>query len=322
MSIGVVIPYFQEAPGILSRALASAFAQRDVDDVRIVIVDDSSPISAESELASFDKPRFPVTVIKQKNAGPAAARNRALDALGGDVRYVAFLDSDDMWTEAHLVNAIAALESGFDFYFTDFYQLDQDVSAFNRAGRIQVATHPRIGSSQSLHEYVGDMFTQILQGNLIGTPTVVYDRERLGHLRFDAAFFSAGEDYLFWMACVAAGARFCFSTECEVRCGLGVNIYTGSGWGTDGHLLRVHNELKYRKHIARAFSLSEPQREFVCARIAELRIAFARDVLHRTVHRKSLQWSVLSAHARLDPASFFAVMSLAMKLPFQAFARR
>ncbi len=48
MTIAVVIPYFQRKEGLLAQAIRSVIAQRDVDDVRIVVVDDASPIPAES----------------------------------------------------------------------------------------------------------------------------------------------------------------------------------------------------------------------------------------------------------------------------------
>ena len=63
----------------------------------------------------------------------------------------------------HISRAMWALQHGNDFYFSDFYQLHQTVSAFARAGRIDVTQHPRIHPVEPIHEYQGDMFDQILR---------------------------------------------------------------------------------------------------------------------------------------------------------------
>ncbi len=300
MAVAVVIPFFQKTEGLLARAIGSVRAQRDAGDVRVVVVDDSSPVPAEAEVARLaPDARVPVTIVRQANAGPAAARNRGLDTLGDDVRHVAFLDSDDTWSEGHLAHARAAL-ADHDFYFADHYQPGQTVSAFRRAGRIDLDAHPRLAVGDgTLHDYRGDMFDQVMRGNLIGTSTVVYDFARFRTQRFDEAFYSAGEDYLFWIACARAGARFAFSSEVEVSYGYGVNLYAGSGWGTEGYLLRIQNEMRYRKKLL-DFDLSPSQRAFVGERIAKLREEFAGDVVHRVSHRKPLSTKLLRDQAVLD----------------------
>lgn len=310
MSLAVVIPFFQRTEGLLGTAVASILAQRDVADVRIVVVDDSSPVTAAAEVARLGATRFPIEVIVQPNAGPAAARNRGLDSLGAEVHRVAFLDSDDVWTDVHLSNATRALDEGNDFYFSDLYQPGQTVGGFSRAGRIDTEAHPRIAADGTLHRYVGDMFDQIISGNVIGTSTVVYDFDRFRAQRFDEAFFSAGEDYLFWIACARAGARFCFSSAIEAQYGYGVNVYAGSGWGTDGYLRRIQNEMRYRKRLY-DFDLDERQRRLIDDKVRTLRVEFADDLVHRVSHRRPLPMSLLREQWRLDPQTL-------MRLPINA----
>lgn len=140
-AIGVVIPYYQREAGILARALRSVARQRDVQDVLVVVVDDSSLAPAARDITEIQEGfPFPIEVIVQPNAGPGAARNRALDALAGRVHYVAFLDSDDEWSDDHLACALLALHQGFDVYFADHLQLNAEVSAFRRARRIDLGT--------------------------------------------------------------------------------------------------------------------------------------------------------------------------------------
>ena len=300
MSLAVVIPFFQRTEGLLVHALQSVMAQSGIEDIRVVVIDDASPIAARDEVARFGSPRFPIEVIVQQNGGPAAARNRGLDSLALDVRRVAFLDSDDVWTERHLANAIEALDAGHDFYFSDLLQPGQTVGAFARAGRIASDAHPAIGSGDALHSYAGDMFDQIISGNVIGTSTVVYDFDRYRTQRFDEALFSAGEDYLFWIACARAGARFCFSSAVEAHYGYGVNVYAGSGWGTEGYLVRIQNEMRYRKRLLE-LGPTAAQRDLIHAKIRTLRIEFADDIVHRVTHSRPVPLDVLKAQFKLDP---------------------
>jgi succinoglycan biosynthesis protein ExoW len=182
--IAVVIPFYQKKPGILAKAVNSVLCQSiPHDELCIIVVDDASPVSAREELADLSsKSDIRIYIIEQANAGPAAARNKALDNVPDGIQCVAFLDSDDEWTPDHLANAKDAL-IGADFYFTDHYQLGQSVSAFARAGRITASEHPAIVANRPLHRYAGDMFDQILSGNVIGTSTVVYRHHKFPALR-------------------------------------------------------------------------------------------------------------------------------------------
>lgn len=306
--ITVVIPYFQRTPGVLAKALASIAAQQACPlPIHVIVVDDASPAPVGPELEMAPMPHT-VQVIVQPNGGPGAARNTGLDNAPPGTRYIAFLDSDDEWTPDHLARAIFALSSGFDFYFADLYQLGQSTSAFVRAGRIEIAQHPLLpGLSANLHAYQGDLFDQIIRGNIIGTPTVVYDFRHFSEQRFRTEFTNAGEDYLFWMELAKKGAKVAFSSIPEVRCGKGVNVYSGSGWGSEQHLLRIHNEIKYRLTTVQLFPLNSAQQAHIDQAVASLRLSFARDLMHRVVHRKSMPWPLLKRHLMLDPRSFLAL---------------
>ena len=322
MTVAVVIPFFQRTEGLLPRALRSVIGQVGVEPARIIVVDDASPVPAAAEVASLDDAAAStrIHVISQTNAGPAAARNRGLASLGPEITRVAFIDSDDVWTPHHLANATRALDAGFDFYFADLFHPGQTVSGFQRAGRIDPAAHPRIGDGGVVHEFAGDMLDQIIRGNIIGTSTVVYAFDRFREQRFDEAFYSAGEDYLFWIACARAGARFCFSSEVEAHYGYGVNVYAGSGWGTPGYLLRIHNEMRYRKRLL-GMPLSSDQRSFVRQKISALRIEFASDIVHRVKHRQQVPIDVLLAQFKLDPMTLLALPHNAGQLVAQQIKR-
>lgn len=311
--IAVVIPYFQRSPGILSKALHSIAAQKGTTlPIHVLVIDDASPVPAQSEIENLGPLTFSLQVVVQPNGGPGAARNKALDLMPADTRYVAFLDSDDEWTPDHLARAQAALEAGHDFYFADHFQLGQSVGAFARAGRLNLQDHPALALGVAgLHSYGGDMLDQVIRGNLIGTSTVVYRWAAFAKQRFRPEYTNAGEDYIFWMEIAHQGARIAFSTECEARYGRGVNIYSGTAWGSKQHLLRVHNEMRYRKFTAQRFPVTDAQRAHLQNAVRALRQEFVQDILHLLKHREIPPMRLVAQHLCMDPLT-------GIQLPFIA----
>lgn len=89
--ISIVIPTYNYAYP-LSRALESVLAQR-ADDVELIVVDDGSTDHTGEVLARYVACYPGLCVIRQANAGPAAARNTGIRAARGT--YVLLLDADD-----------------------------------------------------------------------------------------------------------------------------------------------------------------------------------------------------------------------------------
>lgn len=312
-SIAVIIPFYQKKTGILTKAIVSALNQTTVARVTIIVVDDASPVSAKSELAEIMAAHpGKIDIVEQPNAGPAAARNKGLDNVPDGTDYIAFLDSDDEWITTHLENAVAALGQGYDFYFSDIYQLNQSVGAFERAKRINIAEHPVLAGASFLHQYKGDLFDQVLRGNIIGTPTVVYRRTGFEKLRFREEFVYAGEDYLFWLEFATLTKKITFSSLCECRCGEGVNIFAGSGWGTENSLIRIHHEMKFKKAVGTLFPLNAIQTQAVQNAVRTLRKSFVADVLHRLSHKRPLDLKLLRNQLGIDPQTFLFFIPLAV----------
>lgn len=311
--ISVVIPYFQRERGILGRALQSVFASQGIDRLEVIVVDDASPVPAREELAAIGSTRFPVTVVEQPNSGPGGARNTGLDKVSPDTEYVAFLDSDDEWSPQHLQNALTALRAGYDVYFADHLQLGAETSAFRRAKRIVPADHALIAGRSDLHAYGGDMFDQIITGNVIGTPTVVFDRRKYFDVRFRNNLKMAGEDYLFWLDLSLRGARFAFGSPTEVVCGKGVNVFAGSGWGSADHARRIVDELSFRRCLLTEYSLNEKQQLSVTSGIQNLRDGLIRDFVHRLRHRKQINWKLLAAAIRKEPTILLRIFPVIVR---------
>jgi glycosyltransferase involved in cell wall biosynthesis len=129
MKISVVIPTYNSA-AFIRKTLESVFAQTLPPD-EILIMDDGSTDDTVSILNSYT-PR--ITVLQQKNAGVAAARNKLCARVTGDL--VGFLDHDDAWHPDYLKiesrlfanhPTAVAFFTGHDTFYgsADFSQWDQ-----------------------------------------------------------------------------------------------------------------------------------------------------------------------------------------------------
>jgi glycosyltransferase involved in cell wall biosynthesis len=98
--VSVVIPAHNGGM-LLREAVDSALAQSYIAPTEVVIVDDGSTEPIEPFLAEVaDR----VRIVRQPNAGTAAARNRGIREARGE--YVAFLDQDDLWDRDKLTRQI------------------------------------------------------------------------------------------------------------------------------------------------------------------------------------------------------------------------
>jgi glycosyltransferase involved in cell wall biosynthesis len=88
--ISVIIPT-RNRRAFLREAIASVLAQT-VPVQEIIVVDDGS---TDGTADQFHNTQHPVRYIHQSPAGPAAARNRGLEAARGE--FIGFLDDDDLW---------------------------------------------------------------------------------------------------------------------------------------------------------------------------------------------------------------------------------
>ena len=227
-TLTVIIPFYQKEPGILRRALASVFAQK-FDDFGVIVVDDQSPYPAEREIETLSADeRARVTVIRQPNAGPGGARNTGLDHVPADSRFVAFLDSDDVWTPDHLALAHAAMtEFGADCYFASITGGDAFYYHFGIADLEGATAVNRLSDDPLLIEI--PRLTQVMLKNwsFLHLSAMVISRPVFETVRFDAALRLAAEDVLFFCDCVLAARRVVLCGEAGAVRGEGLNIFHG-----------------------------------------------------------------------------------------------
>lgn len=305
--ISVIIPFYQQQAGILTRALSSIALQTCSIDMEILVVEDGSPVSGRMEV---DAVRFPrhirVRVIQKDNGGPSSARNVALDSMSGSTKYVAFLDSDDTWQPNHLERAVDSLQQGFDVYFSDIVALGGN-SWFRAKERTYLWGHPHVDQLEGVHRFDGDMFDQIIEQTVLNTSTVVTVRSAIGETRFDESLFSAGEDQLFFLDLAAKGCRFCYSLQCEAAHGRGVNIHQDTRRGTTKEQVRLANELRYIKRVLVRPGVSVQQVSELKERLVSIRRAYVSDVLHAVRLRAAIDWRLQVRQLREDPATAIAL---------------
>jgi succinoglycan biosynthesis protein ExoW len=276
----VVVPYYQEEPGILREAVVSAVSQVGVSGLEIIVVDDGSPVPARAELNGLDLPaHITLKLIEQPNRGPGAARNRALDSVRPDTVYVAFLDYDDQWTNDHLRNAHYIMNHGYDLYFADLWFRDYNVSFFSRQG-MQFKLDRCIDPAARLYEFLDDARSDLISSrNAFHTSSVVYRYDMLPSLRFPVEFYM-GEDLAFWIQLVSRTRRIVFRYGIDCVAGRGVHIYESQGWGTPKAIWRLHEYMKWRKWL-RSTLLGTPwEIEENKKQITKLRRQFVLSVLH------------------------------------------
>jgi glycosyltransferase involved in cell wall biosynthesis len=174
MTVAIIITSYNHAH-FLDAAIRSALAQTVPPD-EIIVVDDGSTDRPEEVTARFAG----VRLIRQPNAGLAAARNTGWRAAASD--HLVFLDADDRLLpdalRVNLARLAAAPEAGMA------YGAYLNVDARLESARL-VDFRP-----------ASDGFAAFLRANLIGMhATVMYRRERLAAIGGFEAGLPACEDY-------------------------------------------------------------------------------------------------------------------------------
>src|SRR4051812_21437859 len=170
--IGVVIPVRDRAEMVVE-AIVSVAAQTHRDLVVVIVDDGSSDGSADAAEQALVDGGVPGRVLRRPHRGVAAARNAGVDAI--DARWLAFLDSDDLWLAPKLERQVAWLVAH------PTYRIAQTGERWIDRGRHR---NPR-----AWHRKEESLFLRSLERCLVTPSAVIVARDLFdGHGGFDEAF--------------------------------------------------------------------------------------------------------------------------------------
>lgn len=182
INISVIIPCYKQGH-FLAEAIDSVLAQ-ERDDVEAIVINDGSPDDTESVARSYGDR---IVYIYQENKGLAGARNTGIRASRG--KYIAFLDSDDIYLPGTLTKLYNYLES-----HPDTALVCGDVYYYNGKERTGLFSKG-MGQPRCPENFRWEMAVYCPPAN-----TVMVRREVFDHVPpFDENLRNAAEDWLMWV---------------------------------------------------------------------------------------------------------------------------
>ena len=177
--VSVVMPCYN-AEKYIRESIDSVICQT-FQDWELIIVNDGSKDSSLSiiqEYISKDN-RIKCIDCPQPSGSPAEPRSRGIREACG--RYIAFLDSDDIWTEDKLESQIQLFSQGdYIIVYCNYESISEDCKKMNRINK----------------EPLFCDYKQLLRYNCIGCSEAIFDSEKIGKPQFKKV---GHEDYLFWL---------------------------------------------------------------------------------------------------------------------------
>lgn len=196
--VSIVIPSYNRIL-MLEEALQSVFDQEFNGKIEIIVVDDNSS-DKTSEIIAHKYPEINLISLKQ-NGGAAAARNRGLSVAKG--RYIAFLDSDDLWEKNYLQTQISALE-GKDKCFS--------ISNLVVWNTVKNEKHIQV-LQPNLQKYTSPLH-HMMVGNFIHIPScVIFPRQVLKEVGLFDERIKHAEDADFYARCLIADYTPIFTNQ-------------------------------------------------------------------------------------------------------------
>lgn len=147
----------------------------------LLISDDGSTDNSVEIIERLQLTDARIKLFKLQNSGAAVARNHSIKMANG--RYIAFLDSDDLWLPKKLEKQVAFMENGkYPLSFGGYQKIDEEGN--------QLAN-----STIFVKKIIS--YSDMLTSNKIGCLTAMYDVEILGKIYMP--LIRKRQDYALWL---------------------------------------------------------------------------------------------------------------------------
>lgn len=156
-------------------------------NLEMIIVDDYSTDNTAKIINNYMEKDDRIKYYKlDSNSGAAVARNTGLELANG--RYIAFLDSDDIWKLNKLNEQIKFMRiNNYGFTFTGYEIITEAGIRTNRIIKIPKKLN----------------YSDVLKNTIIGCLTVVIDKEIIGDFRMPNV--RKGQDTMTWTSILRKG---------------------------------------------------------------------------------------------------------------------
>ena len=176
--VSIITPSYNTGR-FISKTIESVLAQ-SYSNWELIIVDDCSTDNTDdivNQYLSDERIRY---IKNEVNSGAAVSRNRALREAKG--KWIAFLDSDDLWEQDKLEKQIAFMEDNdYHFSYTNYVEIDEKSSPIGKS-----VTGPKRITKHGMYNYCW-----------MGCLTVMYDAEKVGLIQIED--IKKNNDYAMWL---------------------------------------------------------------------------------------------------------------------------
>lgn len=184
--VSIIMPSYNT--GRFIRETVESVLAQTCADWELIIVDDCSSDNTDEVISEFLADERIRCIKNEKNSGAAVSRNRALREARG--KWIAFLDSDDLWEPRKLEKQIRFMEeNGYHFSYTNYIEIDEASVPNGRA-----VTGPKKITKIGMYRYCWP-----------GCLTVMYDAEKVGLIQIED--IKKNNDYAMWL-------KVCRTADC------------------------------------------------------------------------------------------------------------
>jgi glycosyltransferase involved in cell wall biosynthesis len=200
---------------MLKEAIDSVLAQ-DFEDMELIVVDDGSTDGTPKEISQYGgRVKF---IQHFENKGVSAARNRGILHARG--KYIAFLDSDDLWVKGKLKIQVAFLDDNphYPICYTD---------------EIWIRKGKRVNPMLKHAKYSGWIFEKCLPLCIISPSSAMMRRTLFSKVGLFDEALPVCEDYDLWLRISARFPIFFINRKLIIKRGGHPDQLSQRSWGND-----------------------------------------------------------------------------------------